>query len=91
MARMVGHNPPPRLPGGRGGGAIGGPGEGAGRSGGDGAGPSSEGSSTGAAKVAAERARADVAEVHIAVLTAQVDALEDLRGRVDRLTHMMSA
>ena len=60
-----------------GGGAVDEPGEGAGRPGGDGAGPSGEGRSTGAAEVAAERARADAAEVHITTLTAQVEALED--------------
>ena len=45
----------------------------------------------GVAEVAVERARADAAEVCIAILTAQVEALEDFRGRVDHLTHRMPA
>lgn len=89
MARLVGHNPPPRPPGGRGGGVIGGMGEGVSRPGGDGVGTSREGSNMGAAKVATERARVDAAEARIVVLTAQVEALEDFRGWVDRLTHGM--
>ena len=80
----MGHDPPPRLPGGRGGGTVGGPGR-------DGAGPSGEGSSLAAAEVVAKRAHADVVEVRIPVLTAQVEALEDFQGRVDHLTHGMLA
>ena len=44
-----------------------------------------------AAEVVAERAHADVTEACIAVLTAQVETLEDFWGRVDRLTLEMPA
>ena len=87
----MGHDPLLRPRGGQGRGDVGGPGGGATGLGGDGAGPSSEGSSLAAAEVAAERACADAAEAHIIVLTAQVTALEDFWGRVDRLTQGMPA
>ena len=68
VAWLVGHNPLPCLPCGRGGDAVGGLVEGVGRPGGDGAGPSGEGSSTGEAEVAAERAHADAVEARIIAL-----------------------
>ena len=86
VARLVGHDPLLRPQGGQGGGDVGGSGCGAGGPSGDGAGPFGEGSSSAAAEVVAERARADAAEARNVVLTAQVAALEDFWGRVDRLT-----
>ena len=80
VARLVGHNPLPRPPGGRGGGSVGEPGEVASRPSGDGIGPSNEGSNMGVAKVAAKRARVDAAKARIATLTTQVEALEDFQG-----------